>query len=124
MLQGAPFVTLDVDLWIGLPARSYMRVINLCQALGARLHSPTAVILPGEHIINFLYEVTGLKSFHAEVRSAQGAVWHGVEVRLLPVERIIKSKEALQRPKDLVHLPELRRLLAAQKLVGEAPNAN
>jgi hypothetical protein len=58
--KGIRQIELDVDLWIGLPARVNMRVINLCQALGARLHSPSAVILPGEHVITFLYAVTGL----------------------------------------------------------------
>jgi hypothetical protein len=85
--------------------------------MGARLHSPTAVVLPGEQIINFLYAVTGLNTFRYEAARAQPAVWHGIEVRLLPLERIIKSKEAIQRPKDLVHLPELRRLVAAKKVV-------
>ena len=32
ILQGVPATTLDTDLWIDLPSRSYMRMINLARA--------------------------------------------------------------------------------------------
>src|SRR5262249_32443776 len=35
ILQGVPATTLDTDLWIGLPSRQYMRILNLCRRLGA-----------------------------------------------------------------------------------------
>jgi hypothetical protein len=115
VLQGSSVVTRDLDLWIGIPPRQYMRVINICARLGAQLHSATAVILKGEHIINFLYAVTGLNSFEYEYRRSKTIEWLGRKVRVLPVERIIKSKEAIQRPKDLAHIIELRELLGALK---------
>ena len=35
VIQGAATVTRDLDIWIGLPWRQYMRVINLCDELDA-----------------------------------------------------------------------------------------
>jgi hypothetical protein len=37
VLQGVPATTLDTDLWIDLPPRQYMRILNLCRRLGATL---------------------------------------------------------------------------------------
>ena len=34
-----------MDIWIGLPARQYMRVINLCNKLGATPRSANKVYL-------------------------------------------------------------------------------
>ena len=39
-LQGVLAATVDVDVWISLPARQYMRVINLCRKLNASPQSP------------------------------------------------------------------------------------
>lgn len=111
VLQGAATVTRDLDLWIGLPWRSYMRVINLCDELHATLHSPSAVILQGEHLVNFLYVVTGLKTFPYEYRRAVEIEWLGMKVKMLPIERIIQSKKAIRRPKDIAHIVELESLL-------------
>ena len=111
VIQGAATVTRDLDIWIGLPWRQYMRVINLCDQLDATLHSPSAVILKGEHLVNFLYVVTGLKTFAYEYRRAVEVEWLGMKVKMLPIERIIESKKAIQRPKDMVHIVELETLL-------------
>ncbi len=70
ILQGAPATTLDADLWIDLPARSYMRVLNLCVKLGARIMANTVVALEDDTLVNFLYRVDGLASFATEARRA------------------------------------------------------
>ncbi len=41
--------------------------------------------------------------------------WEGVPVRVLPLERIIRSKEAAGRDKDLAMLPILRDIAASRK---------
>ena len=43
-------------------------------------------------------------------------VWAGQPVKVLPLERLIRSKEAAGRPKDLVQLPVLRDFLASAKI--------
>ena len=37
ILQGVPATTLDTDLWIDLPPRKYLRVLNLARRLGAEI---------------------------------------------------------------------------------------
>jgi len=37
ILQGVPASTLDTDLWIDLPERQYMRLINLGLSAGATM---------------------------------------------------------------------------------------
>src|SRR5688500_4667779 len=39
VLQGTPVTTFDVDLWIDLLPRQYMRMINLARSLGAQMVS-------------------------------------------------------------------------------------
>jgi hypothetical protein len=50
ILQGCPATTLDTDLWIDLPARQYMRVLRLCQKLGATVRANTVVDLSEDEI--------------------------------------------------------------------------
>jgi len=39
----------------------------------------------------------------------------GSEVAVLPLERILKSKKAIGRPKDLAHIPLLEQTIEAKK---------
>ena len=59
ILQGAPATTLDTDLWIDLPSRQYIRVLNICRRLGATLRANKVVDLSDGSTVNFLYEVHG-----------------------------------------------------------------
>ena len=45
VLQGAPVSTIDVDFWLDLPARQYMRAINVARSLGATMLRNTVVEL-------------------------------------------------------------------------------
>jgi hypothetical protein len=45
ILQGAPCVTLDADLWVDVPERQYMKLINLSLRLGATMIRQTVVAL-------------------------------------------------------------------------------
>ncbi len=108
ILQGVPATTLDTDLWIDLPERQYIRLLNICVKLGARVIANTVVALEDDSLVNFIYQMTSLRSFATEAKSAHKLQWNGMEIRVLPLERIIASKEKIGRPKDLAHLPLLR----------------
>jgi hypothetical protein len=121
ILQGVPATTLDTDLWIDLPPRQYIRVLNLCLRLGATVRANTVVDLIDGSTVNFLYEVHGLRSFAREYKEAKRLRWLGARVAVLPLERICASKRFVGRPKDLAHLPLLEqtiRLLRRRRRPG------
>jgi len=119
VLQGTPVTTFDVDLWLEIPPRQYIRVLNLARGLGAQIVANTVVVLPGDLTINFVYEVTGLASFSAEFRRCQTMEWVGRKVRVLPLARIYKSKKAVGRPKDIAHLPLLKQIIRLRRRIAQ-----
>ncbi|MEO7317484.1 MAG: hypothetical protein ABIZ56_00700 [Chthoniobacteraceae bacterium] len=52
-----------------------------------------------------------------EWRRAVTITFHGEKVKVLPLERIIRSKEFVGRPKDLAALPTMKDTLAGIKLL-------
>jgi hypothetical protein len=102
--QGVMGSTLDIDVWVDLPPRQYMRVQNLAVASGAVIGANTVVYLDDGTPINFVYEVTGLGSFTAERKYSHPMELRGAHVAVLDLKRIQKSKRAIGRDKDLLHL--------------------
>lgn len=115
ILQGVPATTLDTDIWIDLPPRQYIRILNLCQALGATIRANTVVDLQDGSTLNFLYEVHGLRSFAKEYSAAKWIRWLGQKVAVLPLSRIYASKKFVGRPKDIAHLPLLKQTMQLNK---------
>jgi hypothetical protein len=111
-LQGVPGSTIDVDLWLDLPPRQYMRAINVAVRQGAQVLRNTVVELLDGTLVNFVFEVTGLPAFASVIGRARKMIWGGVGVAVLPLELIQKSKEAIRRPKDLLHIELIRQRLA------------
>jgi hypothetical protein len=111
VLQGVPATTLDTDIWVDLPERSYLRLHEICRRLGAEILATTAVALRDDTLVNFLFRVDGLRSFTVENRKAVRLKWHGMKVNVVPLDSIIKSKKAILRPKDIAHLPLLEQTL-------------
>jgi hypothetical protein len=115
VLQGAPGATFDIDLWIDLPVRQYMRCINAALKLGGQMVSNTIVVLPGDYTMNFIYSVTGLRGFGSEFKYARKLNWMGRRIAVLPLKRIYQSKKVVGRPKDLAHLPLLEQTMQLQR---------
>jgi len=118
ILQGVPATTLDTDIWIDLPSREYIRVLNLSRRLGAEIRANTVVDLSDGSTINFVYEVHGLRSFRYEYQRARRLKWLDTEVAVLPLDRIYASKKFVGRPKDLAHLPLLQQTIRLQRRLG------
>lgn len=114
-LQGVPGSTIDVGLWLDLPPRQYMTAINLAIREGAQALRNTVVELADGTLVNFVYEVTGLPPFASVIGKAKRMIWGGIEVAVLPLELIKKSKEAIRRPKDLLHIELIRQRLAVMR---------
>ena len=115
VLQGVPVVTHDVDLWIDLPARQYMRTVNVAVRHGAKLVRNTVIELSDGMLVNFIYEVTGLGSFAAELQKARRLGFHGCEIPVMPLESIRKSKAAVMRDKDPAHIHAIDQTLRLQR---------
>ena len=118
-IQGVPGSTLDVDLWLDLRPRQYIRALNIAVHEGAQVVRNTVVELLDGTLINFVYEVTGLRSFKSVFPKARKLQWQGVEVAVLPLELIKKSKEAIRRPKDLLHIEMIRERLEVIRRTGK-----
>jgi hypothetical protein len=115
VLQGAPVATFDVDLWIDLPARQYMRPVNIALRKGATLVRNTVVELADGTLVNFIFEVTGLSNFASELRKARKMEFQGLRIDVMPLESIRKSKVAIMRPKDAAHIHYIDQTLRAQR---------
>ena len=102
VIQGAPVVTFDTDIWLDLRAREYVRAANLCLKLGAAMRANTVFIFPDDLMINFRYAITGLRKFKSEYLDANRLSWLGLRnVPVLPLSRIYRSKSVVRRPTTL-----------------------
>jgi len=120
--QGVMASTLDVDLWIDLPSRQYIRVLNIAQSQGATIAANTVVYLEDGTPVNFVYEVTGLGSFRQEQKHVVRSNLYGFRLPVLKLERIRKSKEAIGRDKDKLHIGLIREYLRCRKAAqGKRP---
>ncbi len=115
ILQGVPATTFDTDIWVDVPERQYMRLMNFAVALGGTMVRQTVLELSDGLLVNFCYRIDGAASFNTEYRRANTIEWNGFRIKVLPLERIIRSKEAAGRDKDLAMLPLLRDIAASRK---------
>ena len=107
ILQGINGGTNDIDIWIDLPPRQYMRVLRAAIRTGAEVIRNTVVALSDHTLVNFVYEVTGLGRFATEFRKARKLTFNEVEMHVLPLESIRRSKTAIGRPKDILHVSQI-----------------
>ncbi len=117
-MQGVMVNTLDIDIWVDLPTRHYMRLWKLIRSQGGSALSQTLYVLEDGKLVNFLFAVTGLGSFSREYRHALTRRVEGLTVKVLPLARILRSKEVMQRDKDLVHIPLIQAVVNAAKKLG------
>jgi hypothetical protein len=112
-------VTQDIDVWF--EDRSDARLHEAAKRAGGVFVPGHFGMMPtqvgGGDIGNRIDVVTtpqGLDSFAAEYARALELDLDGLTVRVLPLDRVIASKRAAGRPKDLAVLPALEATLAVQ----------
>jgi hypothetical protein len=110
VLEGAPFATQDLDLWF--EQWSSENVKDAVAEAGGFLISgfgmqPPAFGGPGLDRLDIVLTVHGLGDFGAEYARANEHEIEGVRLRVLPLERVITSKQTTRRDKDLAQLPAL-----------------
>ncbi len=120
VLQGAHVVTQDIDLWVEkLDGEAFVKAID--KAGGFYIPPAVAGMNPpmlGPNTLRIFDLVThmhGLDEFSVEYSRAKEIELAGLSLKLLPLERIIASKEAAAREKDKAVLPILRAALALTK---------
>jgi hypothetical protein len=117
-LQGAPAVTQDVDLWFAdITDVRFQRVLR---RLGITYVPPTEQNPPllvgaGSELFDIVTHMHGLDSFEIEAQHSLRIRIGDVEVPVLPLERIIRSKRATNRPRDRAILPALEDTLRVMK---------
>jgi hypothetical protein len=122
LIEGAPGTTQDLDLWFGRIDPERLR--QAAQRAGGfytsgfGLQPPT---LGGEGLdrVDVVVGAAGLESFDLEFARAREYNLDGVRVKVLPLERVIVSKRAANRPKDAAQLPMLDATMAARRARGE-----
>jgi len=114
-LQGAPIVTPDIDLWFKDPAdpaiRKAVAKVGGVIVPSIGLHPPTFAGGAVE-LFNSVLKMHGLGTFDKEKKSSTLVDLGALPVRILALDKIIKSKETVGRPKDVLTLPVLRDALA------------
>ena len=115
ILQGVPATTIDTDIWVELPSREFVRLTAIVMDLGGIMLAPTVAALEDDTLVNFLPRVDGIGGFDEEIKKAKRIRWQGMIVPVLPLESLLKSKQAIRRPKDLAHIPLLQQTLRIQK---------
>lgn len=112
-LQGVPAVTQGIDLWFGpLDEATIDRLRGVLDRVGGTFVSSTATSPPlilggGADLFDLVVHMHGLDSFDQELNGALSVPLGRVSVPVLPLERIIASKKASDRPKDRAILPVL-----------------
>jgi hypothetical protein len=120
-LQGAPAVTQDIDLWFrDLSAESFHRALKRAGVsfVSSSINNPPLLVGEGSELFAVVAHMHGLGTFEEEERRALRIEVGGVLVPVLPLDRIIESKRASGRPKDLAILPALEdtlRVLRSKK---------
>ncbi len=110
-LQGAPVVTQDVDLWFedlhDPKFRTALKAVNAAYVPPFELNPP---MLAGEgsELFDLVLRVDGLGGFKEEINNTIEFSLLGHRIKALRLDRIIRSKEAANRPKDQLSLPVLK----------------
>jgi hypothetical protein len=116
VIEGAPVATQDIDLWLEALDD---RVTSAAVAAGGFWVSgfgaqPPAFGGPGLERLDVVLTAHGLRDFEAEYRESVIREVDGIPIHVLPLERVIASKRATNRPKDLAALPALEATAAAR----------
>ena len=109
--QGAPLTPIDYDFWVNLPERQSVRLLQIVRNQGGTILARTLYELENGTQVKAVFAPSGLRAFRTELRSCEHRLIEGVRISILPLNRVIASKTAAGRDKDLAVLPVLKRTL-------------
>ncbi len=124
VIEGAPGTTQDLDLWFGRIDEAQLR--EAAQRAGGFYTAGLGTQAPavggtGLDRLDIVLTAHGLDSFDEEYARAHEYDLDGTRVKVLPLERVVVSKRAARRPKDLAQIPLLEAALAARRATDEDP---
>jgi hypothetical protein len=122
LLEGATGTTQDLALWFG--SIDQAKLGEAARKAGGFYTSgfgmqPPAIGGEGLDRVDVVLSASGLGSFDDEYAGAREYDLDGLCVRVLPLARVIVSKRAANRPKDVAQLPILEAALAAKESEGK-----
>lgn len=110
VLSGAEVMTQDFDVWI--KNVSFKKLKSVAKTLkGTFIFSESTgcfIILPGTEVADIITTVHGVGTFEDELKKAKWIKFGSIEVPVLSLDSIIKSKQYLKRGKDKSDLPRLK----------------
>jgi hypothetical protein len=113
-LQGAPVVTEDIDLWfddLSDPKLSQALVKVGAAYIPPFGLNPPMLGGPGSEPFDVAIRMNGLGEFADEWKYALTIKVGRLKLKVLPLERILASKQAANRPKDRRVIPVLQNTL-------------
>ena len=122
VLEGAPVATQDIDLWLErIDERVAQAAVDAKEfwISGFGLQPPA---FGGADLdrIDVVLTAHGLNDFATEYEGSVVREVDGIPLHVLPLKRVIASKRATRRPKDLAALPALEATVAARAESNEA----
>lgn len=118
LLEGAGVATQDIDLWLDRVDASLLDTAAR-EAGGFWISGfgmqPPAFGGEGLERLDIVLHAHGLESFDTEYARSRDYELAGVKLKVLPLERVLASKLATNRPKDRAQVPALEAALAARK---------
>jgi hypothetical protein len=117
VLEGAPIATQDIDIWFErsdderIPLAAIDAGSFWISGFGMQ---PPAFGGKGLERIDVVLTAHGLDAFTIEYARARELEVDGIKLRVLPLERVIASKRATKRPKDIAQMPALEATLLAK----------
>ena len=117
--QGYPRCTLDIDIWVNPTPQNSSKVYKALAQFGAPLHDIEETTFTNKGIvfqigvaprrIDIITEISGeIKFESAKTRSIQINI-EGISTNILSIEDLIKNKESIGRPKDIIDVENLRK---------------
>jgi len=117
LVEGATGTTQDLDFWFG--SIDPGKMTEAARRAGGFYTAgfgfqPPAIGGSGLERIDLVLTATGLESFEQEYARSHDYEIDGLRVRVLPIERVLASKRAIGRVKDVAQIPLLEAALAAR----------
>ncbi|MBW1697664.1 MAG: nucleotidyltransferase [Deltaproteobacteria bacterium] len=122
-LQGAPVTTLDIDFMFRKTPTNLRKLKAFARELDAQILKPFYPVSSLYRVINddtglqvdFMSVLHGIKSFESLRSDAVEVEFEGYPLKIASLEKIIHSKKALGRPRDLAVIEILEKTLDEKK---------